>query len=111
MNKILLIGNLVRDPELQTTASGICFVNIDIAVKRNYQNAEGEYEVDFLKCVAWKKTAEVINKYSKKGSKIGIVGNLQNRTYKAVDGTNRYITEIMIEEIDFIGGNKENANN
>lgn len=102
MNKVILIGNLTRDPEVTTTGSGVSVCKMSIAVNRNFTNADGERECDFFNIVAWRKLAENCGKYLSKGKKIAVVGNLQNRNWEADDGTKRYATEIMADEIEFL---------
>lgn len=102
MNKVILIGNLTRDPELTTTTSGVEICRFSMAVQRRFKNAEGEYEADFLNCVAWRKTAEFVHQYFAKGKKIAVVGNLQSRSYEAQDGTKRYVTEVVADEVEFV---------
>ena len=107
MNKIIIIGNLTRDPELTQTTSGISVCRFSVAVSRRFTNAEGERDADFLNVVAWRNLAENCNKYLKKGSKAAIVGSVQTRSYDAQDGTKRYVTEIVADEVEFVtsGGN------
>lgn len=102
MNKVLLVGNLVADPEMRMTQSGISCASFRIAVQRRYANQQGEYEADFISCVAWRQTAEHIGKYFRKGGKIGLVGSLQTRSYDAQDGTKRYVTEVLVDETEFV---------
>lgn len=102
MNKVILIGNLTRDPELTVTNSGISVCKFSLAVSRRYVGASGERETDFLNIVVWRGQAENCHKYLKKGSKCGIVGTIQSRSYDAQDGTKRYITEIVAEEVEFL---------
>ena len=102
MNKVILIGNLTKDPELTTTNSGISVCRFTLAVPRRFQNAEGERETDFLNVTVWRNQAENCNKYLKKGSKASIVGSLQTRSYDAQDGTKRYVTDIVAEEVEFL---------
>ena len=102
MNKVFLIGNLTRDPELSTTNSGISVCRISIAVSRRFANADGSRETDFFNVVAWRAIAENCAKYLKKGSKIAIMGSIQNHSYDAQDGTKRYATDITAEEIEFL---------
>ena len=102
MNKVFLIGNLTRDPELSTTNSGISVCRISIAVSRRFANADGSRETDFFNVVAWRAIAENCAKYLKKGSKAAIVGSVQTRSYEGTDGTRRYITEIVAEEVEFL---------
>ena len=103
MNKVILKGNLTKDVEMQTTTSGINVAKFTIAVQRKFANADGERETDFINCVAWRNTAEFINKYFNKGSQILVCGSIQTRTYDAQDGTKRYVTEAVIDEAYFCG--------
>ena len=102
MNKVFLIGNLTRDPELSTTNSGIYVCRISIAVSRRFANADGSRETDFFNVVAWRSIAENCAKYLKKGSKIAVMGSIQNHSYEGNDGTKRYTTDITAEEIEFL---------
>ena len=102
MNKVFLIGNLTRDPELSTTNSGISVCRISIAVSRRFANADGSRETDFFNVVAWRAIAENCSKYLKKGSKIAVMGSIQNHSYEGNDGTKRYTTDITAEEIEFL---------
>lgn len=102
MNRVYLIGNLTRDPELVVTNSGISVCRFSIAVGRRFSNAEGERETDFFNIVVWRAQGENCNKYLKKGSKCAVVGSLQNRTYDAQDGSKRTITEIVADEVEFL---------
>ena len=111
MNKVILVGNLTKDPELITTSNGVDVSRFTIAVQRKYKNANEEYESDFISCVAWRSSAEFIHKYFKKGNKIGIVGNIQTRSYDAEDGTKRYVTEVVVEECEFVQSKKSDSNN
>ena len=102
MNKCILVGNLARDPELTTTSNGVAVCRFSIAVYRRYANSDGERETDFLNIVVWRNLGENCHKFLKKGSKVGIVGNIQSRSYDATDGTKRYVTEIVAEEVEFL---------
>ena len=102
MNKCILIGNLTKDPELTTTTNGVAVCRFTIAVSRRYSNADGERETDFLNIVVWRNLGENCHKFLKKGSKVGIVGNIQSRSYDAPDGSKRYVTEIVAEEVEFL---------
>ena len=97
MNKVFLIGNLTRDPELSTTNSGISVCRISIAVSRRFANADGSRETDFFNVVAWRAIAENCAKYLKKGSKIAVMGSIQNHSYDAQDGSPCY----NVEEVCF----------
>ena len=102
MNKVFLIGNLTRDPELATTNSGVSVCRFALAVSRNFSNADGERETDFLNIIVWRGQAENCHKYLKKGSKCAISGSIQTRSYDAQDGTKRYVTEIVAENVEFL---------
>ncbi len=102
MNKLIIIGNLTKDPELSETSSGISYTKFTVAVSRNYTNSDGERETDFFDITAWRERAELCVKYLKKGSKVGIVGSVQFRTYEDDDGNKRKITEIKVDEIEFL---------
>ena len=102
MNKVILIGNLTKDPELTTTNSGLSVCRFTLAVPRRFSNAEGERETDFLNVTVWRNQAENCNKYLRKGSKASVIGSLQTRSYDAQDGTKRYVTDIVAEEVEFL---------
>ena len=109
MNKAIIIGRLTRDPEMRTTTSGVNTTTFTVAVSRNYTGANGERETDFLNCVAWRKQAENIAKYCTKGSQVAVEGRIQTRSYDAQDGTKRYVTEIMADNVTFLGGRGSNG--
>ncbi len=102
MNKCILIGNLTKDPELRSTPNGISVCTFSIGVSRRFSNQNGERETDFFNIVVWRKQAENAAKYLRKGSQVGISGQIQNRSYDAKDGSKRYITEIIAEEVQFL---------
>ncbi len=102
MNKVIILGNLTKDPELNTTNSGISVCRFTLAVSRRFSNAEGERETDFIPVVVWRGQADNCAKYLKKGSKACVTGSLQVRNYEAQDGTKRYSTEVIAEEVEFI---------
>ena len=104
MNKVILIGRLARDPEMRTTPSGVATTSFTIAVQRNYANAQRDREADFISCVAWRKQAENIAKYCSKGSQVAVEGRIQTRNYDAQDGTKRYVTEVIADNVSFLGG-------
>ena len=103
MNKVILIGNLTKDPELTTTTSGISVCRFTVAVSRRFTNSEGERETDFINVVVWRNLADNCHKFLRKGSKAAVVGNIQTRSYDAQDGTKRYVTEVVAEEVEFVG--------
>ena len=96
MNKVYLIGNLKRDPELSETPSGIALCRFSIAVNRNYSSSDGERQTDFFNITVWRTQAENCGRYLKKGSKVAIVGSLQNRSYEDKDGNKRTVTDIVL---------------
>lgn len=102
MNKVLLIGNLTKDPELSTTTNGVSLCKFTLAVPRKYTSNSGEREADFLPIVVWRGQADNCYKYLKKGSKCSITGTIQTRVYDTPDGSRRYMTEIVAEEVEFI---------
>ena len=108
MNKIYLIGNLCRDPELTETNGGVKVCRFSIAVNRGYKDSEDKPLTDFFNITAWRTQAENCSKYLKKGSKVAVIGSLQNRTYEDKQGVKRTVTDIIASEVEFIGG-KQNA--
>ena len=108
MNKIALLGNLTRDPERKNTTNGTAVTTFTIAVQRKYKNQSGEYEADFINCVAWRALADLIANSFSKGSKIALTGSVQTRSYDD-NGKKRYATEVVVEEIDFLEKKKASA--
>ena len=104
MNKIILVGRLTRDPELRSTSMGISTANFTVAVNRNFKNKDGQYDADFISCVAFRNTADFVSKYFKKGNLISLDGRIQTRNYDAQDGTKRYVTEVIADNVSFLGG-------
>lgn len=111
MNRCILIGNLTKDPELRSTGSGLSVCSFSIGVSRRFSGQSGERETDFFNIVVWRKQAENAAKYLKKGSQVGIAGSIQNRSYEANDGTKRYITEIIADEVQFLRSNNSSSEN
>lgn len=109
MNKVILIGNLASDVELKTTTNGTSTCSFRLAVQRRFANAQGVREADFLQIIAWRQTAELCAKYLAKGRKVGIEGNIQARSYMAQDGTKRYVTEIIADNVEFLTPKNESA--
>ena len=102
MNKVFLIGNLTRDPELTETPSGIAVCRFSIAVSRDYANSEGNRETDFFNITVWRGRAENCGKYLKKGNKVAVVGSLQTRSYEDKDGIKRNVTDIVASDVEFL---------
>lgn len=109
MNNCIFTGRLTKDPEIKTTQSGKKYINFTIAVDRKVKDSNGQRQADFIPCIAWNKTAEIIAQYFVKGSPIGVIGSLQVRAYDK-DGEKRFAYEILVNEIDFIGGAKSPNN-
>lgn len=110
MNKWLGMGNIARDIEFRTTQSGVDVCSFTIACNRRYvDKVSGKREADFISCVAFKETAGFIHKYFEKGMKIGVVGTLQTRSYDAHDGSKRYVTEVLVEEAEFVTPKADSA--
>ena len=102
INNTTLVGRLTKNPELRYTGSGIAVVSITLAVERNYTNAQGERETDFINCVAWRGTAETLANFSVKGSLIGVTGNIQTRNYQNNEGRTVYITEVVVDNFQML---------
>lgn len=102
MNKVFLIGNLTRDPELTETSSGVAVCHFAIAVNRNYTSADSERQTDFFNCTAWRATAETIARYTKKGNKVAVSGSIQLRNYEDNQGVKRTAVDIIVQDIEFL---------
>ena len=103
MNKVYLIGNLTRDPEMRSTSTGIPVCNFSIAVNRRFKNAQtGQQETDFFNIVAWRQLAELCGRYLAKGRKVAVFGSIQTRTYEAQDGSKRSAFDIVADEVEFL---------
>ena len=102
MNKIFLIGNVVNDPGLQSTPSGVTVCTFSVAVDRKFKDANGEKVTDFFRIQAWRQLGEVCGKHVKKGMKVGAIGELKARTYEAKDGTTRLSLDVTADEVDFM---------
>lgn len=102
MNKVILVGNLTKDPELTETANGVAVSRFSVAVSRDYTDADGNRETDFFNVTVWRGRAESCGKFLKKGNKVAIVGSLQNRSYEDKDGIKRYVTDVVAEEVEFL---------
>lgn len=109
MNKVILIGNLTRDPELVTTSNGISLCKFGLAVQRRFSSSDGERDVDFFNIVVWRGPAENCYKYLKKGSKVGILGSIQTRSYETNDGTKRFAFDIIAEEVEFLSSKSSSS--
>ena len=103
MNKVFLIGNLTRDPEMRSTQTGIPVCNFSIAVNRRFRNQQtGQQETDFFNIVAWRQLAELCSRYLAKGRKVAVTGSIQTRSYEAQDGSKRTAFDIVADEVEFL---------
>ncbi len=102
MNKCIFIGNLTRDPEFTTTGSGVSMCRFSIAVRRSFRR-EGEPDADFFNVVTWRGLADNCHKYLSKGSKVCVIGSIQNRTYDDKEGNKRTATDVLADEVEFVG--------
>lgn len=102
MNKVFLIGRLVRDPELRYTSSNIPVATFSLAVNRNFTGQNGERETDFINIVVWRKQAENCKNYINQGSQVAIDGRIQTRNYEDQNGQKRYITEVVADNVQFL---------
>ena len=105
MNKVILLGNLTKDPVKRTTASGKPVTSFSVACQRRFKNQDGQYETDYVDCVAWNQTAEFVERHFKKGSRILVEGSLRTRSYEDKQGYRRYVTEVWCDNVEF-GGSK-----
>ncbi|MDE6441355.1 MAG: single-stranded DNA-binding protein [Clostridia bacterium] len=102
MNKVFLIGNLTRDPELSETNSGVSLCRFSIAVNRTYSSANGERQTDFFNCVAWRGLGENVARYAKKGNKVAVTGSIELRNYEDNQGVKRTGVDIVAQDVEFL---------
>lgn len=102
MNRVVLVGRLTKDPELRYTPNGVPVATFTLAVNRNFSNQQGERETDFINCVVWRKPAENVANFLKKGSLAGVDGRIQTRNYEGSDGKRVYVTEVLAESVQFL---------
>ena len=102
MNRVVLVGRLTKDPELRYTPNGVPVATFTLAVNRTFSNQKGEREADFINCVIWRKPAENVANYLKKGSLAGVDGRIQTRNYEGQDGKRVYVTEVQAESVQFL---------
>ncbi len=110
LNRVILMGRLVSDPELKNTTSGISVTSFRIAVDRSYVKAGAERQADFFDIVAWRNTAEFVCRNFSKGALIAVDGQLQSRQYQAKDGTNRTVVEVVADNVSFTGERRDQSN-
>lgn len=109
MNNVSLIGRLTKDLELKKTPTNTSVTSFILAVNRRFKS-EGQPDADFIRCIAWNKTAETMCKYLKKGSQIGVEGRIQTGQYEDKSGATVYTTDIVVEQFTFVGSNENNGN-
>jgi single-strand DNA-binding protein len=116
INSVCLVGRLTRDPELKYTGNNIAVASFSLAVNRNFKDANGEREADFINCVIWRQQAENLANWAKKGALIGITGRIQTRSYENQQGQRVYATEVVAENFQMLKsrnsqGNQQNQGN
>ena len=102
LNRVVLVGRLTKDPELRYTPNGVAVATFTLAVNRAFSNQQGEREADFINCVVWRKQAENVANFLKKGSLAGVDGRIQTRNYEGQDGRRVYVTEVVAESVQFL---------
>ena len=117
INNVVLVGRLTRDPELKYTGNNVAVASFSLAVNRNFKDANGERETDFINCVIWRQQAENLANWAKKGALIGITGRIQTRSYENQQGQRVYVTEVVAENFQILeiravreGGNTNGYN-
>jgi single-strand DNA-binding protein len=110
MNRLTIIGNLVRDPELRTLSSGVSVCSFTVAVNRR-RKVEGQPEADFFRVSAWRQLGENCAKYLEKGRKVAVVGSVEARAYQANDGTTRASLEVNADDVEFLSSRNEQSEN
>ncbi len=102
INRAILVGRLTRDPELRRTSNDIPVTSFTLAVNRTFKNQQGEQEADFIQCVVWRRQAENVAQYVKKGSLVGVEGRIQTRSYDDQDGVRKFIVEVVADSVQFL---------
>ena len=114
INNVVLVGRLTKDPDLKYTASGTAVSTFTLAVNRNFTNQSGNREADFINCVIWRKSAETLANYAKKGTLLGVTGRIQTRSYENQQGQRVYVTEVVVENFQLLESrstNQQHKNN
>ena len=112
MNKIHIIGNVTRDPEVKQAGSGVAICNFSVAVNRRFKNPQtGQTETDFFSVTAFRQLAELCGKYLAKGRKVAVVGSMQSRSYEAQDGSKRTVWDLVADEVEFLSAGEKNTEN
>lgn len=105
INKVVLVGRIVREPELRYTPQNTAVATFTLAVNRRFKNAQGEREADFINCVIWRQPAENLANWAKKGTLVGITGSIQARNYENKEGQRVYVTEVLADNFQMIERN------
>ncbi len=109
INRVILVGRITKDPEKKETQSNIAVVSFTLAVNRQFTDSSGERQADFIQCVVWRKQAENLARFVKKGALLGIEGRIQTRTYE-VEGVTRYVTEVVCDSVQFLESKGSSTN-
>lgn len=110
INNVVLVGRLTKDPDLRYTGSGTAVATCTLAVNRDFKNADGNQEADFINCVFWRKIAETLANHVKKGHQIGVVGRIQTRNYENQQGQRVFLTEVVVEHFNFLEKRDSSSN-
>jgi single-strand DNA-binding protein len=110
LNRVVLVGRLTKDPELKYTSNGVAVANFTLAVNRSFKTAQGDTEADFINCTVWRKPAENVANFLKKGSLAGVDGKIQTRNFEGQDGKRVYITEVVAESVQFLEPKGQSTN-
>lgn len=112
INRVVLVGRLTKDPEYKVTPSGVSVATFTLAINRNFTNAQGERQADFINCIVFRKQAENVNNYLNKGSLAGVEGRLQSRSYDNQEGRKVFVTEVICDSVQFLEpkNSQNNAN-
>lgn len=110
INNVVLVGRLTRDPELRYTPSNVAVATFSLAVNRNFKNQAGDREADFINCMIWRKPAELLSEWCKKGNLVGITGRIQTRSYENQQGQRVYVTEVVAESFQTLEKKDNSAN-
>lgn len=118
LNRVVMVGRLTKDPDLRYTPNGVAVANFTVAVNRPFNSQDGEQKADFINCVVWRRAAENLANYMKKGSQVGVDGRLQSRSFDNSEGKRVFVTEVVADSVQFLeskgGGNsggQQNQNN
>ena len=109
INNVVLVGRLTKDPDLKYTGNGTAVATFTLAVNRNFTNQSGEREADFINCVIWRKPAETLANYAKKGVLIGVTGRIQTRSYDNQQGQKVYVTEVIADNFQLLESKKADS--